>query len=88
MKALILNNKVVQVEAQEFPVAPSLEWIDAIDGVMPGWGYIDGQFIEPIPEPVIIDDTPSVQEQLNALIDFAVRGDNAKLLEIEPKRSK
>ncbi len=88
MKALILNNKVVQVEAQEFPVAPSLEWIEAIDGVMPGWGYRDGEFIEPDPIEESIDETPSIKEQLDALFDYAVREDNAKLLEIDSKRSK
>ena len=49
MKALILNSKVVQVESQTFEVHPSLVWVDCPDNVTAGWGYENGQFIEPEP---------------------------------------
>lgn len=49
MKALVFNNKVVQVEAQQFEVHPSLVWVDCPSNVTAGWGYENGQFIEPEP---------------------------------------
>jgi hypothetical protein len=49
MKALVLNQQVVQVEQQEFEVHPSLVWIDCPDGVTAGWKYENGEFIEPEP---------------------------------------
>jgi len=54
MKALIFDGKVVQIEADEFPVSPALEWVD-ITGVMPqpevGWAYNGVAFIQPPPPP-------------------------------------
>lgn len=47
MKALVHENKVVQVEAQEFPVHPSMQWLDCPEDVKTGWSYIDSQFIAP-----------------------------------------
>lgn len=51
MKALVLNEKVVQVEQQEFEVHPSLVWVDCPNNVVAGWSYKDGQFVEP--EPIV-----------------------------------
>tara|TARA_B100000683_G_scaffold20815_1_gene19898 strand:- start:325 stop:678 length:354 start_codon:yes stop_codon:yes gene_type:complete len=42
MKALILNNNVVQVVEKEFEVHESLTWVDCNDQVQPGWTY-DGK---------------------------------------------
>lgn len=53
MKALVFDGKVVQIEAQEFPVATALEWVD-ITGITPapevGWSY-DGVSFSPPPAP-------------------------------------
>lgn len=42
MKALILNNNVVQVAEKEFEVHESLIWVDCNDQVQSGWTY-DGK---------------------------------------------
>ena len=44
MKALILNNSVVQVEETEFEVHESLTWVDCNDQVQPGWTYDGSTF--------------------------------------------
>ena len=53
MFALVFKGSVIQIETQEFPVAPGLEWID-IFGVTPapeiGWRY-DGASFAPPPGP-------------------------------------
>ena len=46
MKALILNNKVVDVAATEFEVHPSMSWMDAPEGCTHGWVLIDGSLQE------------------------------------------
>lgn len=53
MKALILNEQVVQVEEQEFPVAPPLYWVDCQNEVQAGWKYENNVFIEPSSAPVV-----------------------------------
>ena len=55
MKALIFENKVVQIAAQEFPVAPALQWID-ITGLTPqpevGWSFDGATFAGPPSPPL------------------------------------
>jgi len=62
MKALILQNKVVQVAPESFPVHPSMIWADCPAEVQAGWSYADGTFappvIEPEPTPVIMSVGP------------------------------
>ena len=62
MKALILQNKVVQVAPESFPVHPSMQWLDCPAEVQAGWTYDDGTFtapvIEPEPTPVIMSVGP------------------------------
>jgi hypothetical protein len=51
MKALIFDNKVVQVEVSEFEVSEALTWMDnAPDGCKAGWLLKDGVLVAP-PEP-------------------------------------
>ena len=58
MKALISpneNNRIAQVEAQDFPVAEPLFWLDCPDTITTEWTYVDGTFVEPvIPELVVV----------------------------------
>jgi len=74
MKALIFEGKVIQIEAQEFPVAPALEWVD-IAGIVPapqvGWSYNGVVFTVPPPTPP----PPSDQDQA----EIAIRGSKALL---------
>ena len=44
MKALILENKVVDVQATEFEVAPTLSWVDCDDTVKVGFSYDGSTF--------------------------------------------
>lgn len=56
MKALIdlRTSHVLQVEAEEFPVASPLLWVEAPEGITVHHTYVEGQFAappEPEPEP-------------------------------------
>ena len=48
----------MQVAAADFPVHPSMQWLDCPAEVQPGWAYANDQFIPPIketmPDPRII----------------------------------
>ena len=48
MKALILNNKVVDVVATEFVVAPTMTWLDCTSECKTGWTLIDGALTAPV----------------------------------------
>lgn len=52
MRALIHNSTVAQVSETDFPVHPSMQWIDCPLEVQPGWPYVDGHFIAPTPAPM------------------------------------
>lgn len=51
MKALILQNKVVQIEANEFPVHPALQWVEIPEdsAIEVRWIYTGSSFIPPPP---------------------------------------
>ena len=49
MKALILNNKVVDVQATEFEVAPTMSWVDCDDTVKIGFSYDGNTFTSNLP---------------------------------------
>jgi len=70
MKALIFDSKVVQIEATEFDVAPTLEWVD-ITGITPspeaGWSY-DGVSFSPPPLP------PLAELKTTKRADFVTEG--------------
>jgi len=44
MKALILNNKVVDVKENEFEVAPTMSWVDCDNTVKAGFSYDGSTF--------------------------------------------
>jgi len=48
MKALILNNKVVDVVATEFEVAPTMSWLDCTSECNTEWTLIDGVLTAPV----------------------------------------
>jgi|TARA_Y100000289_G_C3899491_1_gene138405 hypothetical protein len=45
MKALIFENKVVDVQENEFEVVPTMTWIDCDNTVQIGYGYDGSNFI-------------------------------------------
>jgi hypothetical protein len=47
MKALILNNIVVDLNESEFPVSSEMSWVDCDDTVKVGYTYADGTFTAP-----------------------------------------
>ena len=56
MKALIFNEKVIQVETESFPVCSEMQWVDITDlDPQPqlGWDYENGEFLAPPPPPEI-----------------------------------
>lgn len=75
MKALILNNQVVDTANSEFPVAKSLTWMDCPDDCKAyRWSIIDGVLKEnPKPEDTRtifqkrIDEYPSIGDQLDMI---------------------
>ena len=48
MKALIFEDKVVQLEETPFEVHSSLTWVEASTECKVGWGYKDGNWIPPV----------------------------------------
>jgi pyruvoyl-dependent arginine decarboxylase (PvlArgDC) len=44
MKALIFENRVVDVQATEFEVAPTMSWVDCDDTVKIGFSYDGSTF--------------------------------------------
>ena len=85
MKALVLNNKVVDLQENTFPVHESMEWIDCDNTVETGFTYENGKFIAP--GTATLD--YSIERRVNypQLVDFvdayywAQKGDNTKMNE-------
>ena len=44
MKALIFNEKVIQIEDKEFPVCPEMIWIPCDESIKVGYSYTNGTF--------------------------------------------
>ena len=51
MKALIFNNKVVDVAEKIFEVHNSMAWMDAPDGCIAGWSLKGKELVAPAPDP-------------------------------------
>ena len=73
MKALIVNNKVVQIESTEFPVHNDFKWMDAPKDCAVGWSLKDGVLIAPEPKPELTYaekrrlEYPSIPDQLDEI---------------------
>ena len=53
MRYAIIENKVVaNIVLADAEYAQSQGWIAAPDNVGIGWGYVDGEFVEPAPQPL------------------------------------
>ena len=72
MKALIFENKVVDIVETTFEVSPSLSWVDAPEGCQTGWLILDGLISAP-PELVVpytaqrANAYPSIADQLDTI---------------------
>lgn len=73
MKALIFNERVVQISDAEFPVHSALTWVD-VASVTPepkvGWAYSDGVFYAPPAPPPspLAEETALTPEDLERLL--------------------
>jgi hypothetical protein len=85
-KALILNNEVVDVQEQVFPVSSPLEWMDAPNTVEVGWKVNNGSLQAPvIPTPTFEELVEKIRLALQEAIDTRARaygfsGGNALML--------
>ena len=80
MKALILDNKVVDVQATEFEVAPTMSWVDCDNTVKVGFSYDGNNFTsnEPTAEEIAEN---QAKEQAKADLKASAK---AKLMAGEP----
>jgi len=78
MKALILNNKVVDIQEKEFLVHSSMTWVDCDDTVKVGFSYDGSTFTsnEPTAEEIATAQAEKAQKEADALAG------NNKLLEL------
>ncbi len=67
MKALIFENKVVDVQATEFEVAPTMSWVDCDDTVKIGFNYDGSKFTsnEPTAEEIAEYETAKQADATN-----------------------
>lgn len=83
MKALIFNNKVVDVQENSFDVHESMFWVDCGNDVEVDYIYDNGNLVKP-PEPIVPYDIARRMEY-PILADFAdayywaQQGDNTKM---------
>jgi hypothetical protein len=79
MKALIKNNQIVQVSANEFEVHPDYKWMDCPDNCTTEWAYSNEQFIEPVIIPDPVDSLPLREEMIKAMWRFCSTGDKTSI---------
>lgn len=86
MKALLVDNKVVDIQQESFEVHESMTWVDCDDTVEVGHTYENGEFVAP---PVGGDNSYDLHRRMNypILADFAdayywkEQGDDSKMKE-------
>jgi len=80
MKALILDNIIVDVQESEFEVHESMIWVDCPNDCTTDWSYSDGVFSEPeAPAPLTYSQLrarayPRIQDQLDMQYWDSVNG--------------
>ena len=79
MKALILNNKVVDVVDTEFEVASTMTWMDCTDECKNGWTLIDGVLTAPVEVVLTYDkkrkaEYPTIADQLDDIFHNGIDG--------------
>ena len=67
MKALIFQNKVVDLVDAEFPVSPEMTWMDAPEGCTTDWVLENGAIVAP-PSPSTEELMFDLREQRNRLL--------------------
>jgi len=79
MKALIENNRVIDLVEEAFDVAPSMSWKDAPEGCRTGWLLEDGALNAPVFTPLTYAEErqkayPSIVDQADMQYWDAVNG--------------
>jgi hypothetical protein len=85
MKALVFEGKVVDLAEKEFPVHPSMIWMDAPKEAKHGWLLENGRLVappEPEPVPEFVD---PIREKVDALWDVIANDDDRKLAAIRQR---
>ena len=87
-KALVLNNKVIQISETNFDVAEPLQWVDCDEQVSVGWFYENNIFVAP-DEVVIIPSPVTMRQARLALLSIGKLSDVETVIDSldEPDRS-
>jgi hypothetical protein len=75
MKALVFENKVVDLVAQEFQVSPSMVWMDAPEDCQTGWLLVGNELQAPPAKTTTAELAKSIAKEKIALTDWAVLPD-------------
>jgi hypothetical protein len=78
MKALIFNNRVVDVQATEFQVVPTMSWVDCDDTVKIGFSYDGSTFTSNQPT---AEELQAIEDEAQAKANNRASG-NQKLLDL------
>tara|TARA_S200002703_G_scaffold39476_1_gene34602 strand:+ start:552 stop:845 length:294 start_codon:yes stop_codon:yes gene_type:complete len=80
MKALILNNKVIEIQKNEFEVAPPLKWVECDNTITVEHTYSNNNFISPptVPELTYQEKRRSEYPSMEDYLDAIVKGDDAQ----------
>jgi len=74
MYALIFQNKIIQIEAEPFPVTPNLIWVEITGNEKVGYSYADGKFkapedkLRPEPKELRAAEHLPIEDRLDALM--------------------
>ena len=72
MKALIHNDKIIEIKENTYPVHESLTWIDLPQGAEVGDGYVNGQLIKPQVPTVTWEEIRATRDYLLAQSDWHI----------------
>jgi len=72
MKALIHNNKIIEITENAYPTHESLIWIDAPENAEVGDSYVNGELIKPQVETTTWADIRATRDYLLAQSDWHI----------------
>ena len=72
MKALIHNNKIIDITENTYPVHESLIWIDMPQGAEVGDSYVNGQLVKPQGPTITWDDIRATRDYLLSKSDWHI----------------
>ena len=72
MKALIHNDRIIEIKENTYPVHESLIWIDLPEGAEVGDSYVSGELVKPQAETTTWEDIRSKRDSLLQLTDWHI----------------